>query len=156
MATSPKSTEESSRGAKELTAKELAFFLCWFSTLLLGAFMVVTPFLRPLIGNASMVWLAGSLWPVWIIYLGIQFNETAVRPSAEMGRFAIDNLGALGALIIGLFIMWSPVFEVYPVEEWSIMKQATAVTTLDLLWGVITGFRIALAGKERDETKEKG
>lgn len=130
--------------------------LSWISTALLILFMGMVPWLRHLVGNQGMPIIASNLWVLlWPIYFNIQLAGTSSRSPTKMGSWAFDNFLSLLGLVLGVILMVSPWFWTRGQEEWSIIKQCTVVSIMDLAWGLAFSQRIAFAGKEREETDRK-
>jgi hypothetical protein len=89
-----------------------------------------------------------------VLYLAIQFDETATRNTSDIRGFMADNgLAALGVLIgLGAYLtefLRSDYRLTYELNN--LLLQATVAGAFDLIYGIIIFQRIASSQREREE-----
>lgn len=140
-------------GGHGWTTEDVASVMCWVLTMALIAFMLLIPWLRWAFGDGGIGWVARFVWLPLLVYFNVQLWGTSQRESSDMGQWFLDNLLALIASFIGLFLLFLPGFRHLGSEEKLTLMQCVGFSLSDLMWGLLFSQRIAFAGKERGETR---
>lgn len=129
----------------------------WSTVTLIVLEFATALFLRDIVGDAAMVWLAEWIWLVLAVYLAIEFLDVADRDSTDWWGFAADNAAAFVGVVLTIVLLLLHYVEqrgfVLLNQEWHIMLKCLVFGAIDLGVGLILALRIAFAGKEREEIR---
>jgi hypothetical protein len=128
--------------------------LARWSTALLIAFMLLIPFTGGVDPTGAWIHTLNQwMFVVFIVYMSIQFWETANRSSTDRAGFFQDNGMALLGVIVGFIYLALLVTKALRMSQDQILLllQCLGWGGLDFVFGVLISQRIAASAKEREE-----